>query len=543
MDSKNRDDAKGGRRANERRARESLRDTMIQGGMELLDLHGLTLTYRSISYAKVFGYLEREYSIRVTRGSVHERIWASQDEFRRDVLIESVRFFPPSNLILALGKAAAGAGSIDQFARDFSAETYPELLNSATFGQFQEAKALSSRLDDPKATAVLHELFNQRAETSLTASRSRFPSFLAALGLQTKASFGLSTDDVGEIFNVMMGGLAEGARLNGMAGSFDLSVPIDYLSEPADSADPWCALSIGIRSIVEFLFEPTDNPSDPDVEVPMEPVVGKAVSDALLLPTPRRSRERLRKLVLTAGVELFLQDGLELMPELLNYTSVLTHLETTRGEVITRSAVHRRIWDSNDDYRVDVLSALLTTEARETRLFAEMLRDVAQERRIDDTTDICRSKNILIRELAASVSASSLDNPSRRRLIQVKALVESQTPATASRLRAAIKQSDLDRFRRNQVEIQGSIISLGFRVRSVTGLSEEQGLEVLMALCMSTAAGLSLNRLAGVTAVARPMAMRLDGDEPVDWTPPGVAMLAFFDQLYEPVDVAYAASR
>ena len=543
MDSNKRDDAEGGRKANERRARESLRETMIQGGMELLDLHGLTLTYQSITYAKVFDYLQREYSVRVTRGSVHERIWASQDEFRREVLFESVRFFPPSNVSLALVRRAASASSTDRFAKELSSDTYPRQVNSPVFGQFQEAKALASRLGDSEATSAIQALFRQRSEGSIATSRARFPSFLAALGLQTRTSLGLSNDEASDLFNVIVGGLVEGTRLNVLAGSFDLSEPIDYLAEPADSTDPWCALSVGVRSFVELLFEPAENPADVEVEVPEEMVVGKTVPDDLLHPTSRRSRECLQRLVLTAGVELFLQDGLKLVPELLGYASVFAHLKTTRGEAINRASVHRRIWESNDDYRTDVLSTVLTSDARETRLHSEMMRDVAPVVTSGGVTDMVRSRNAMLRELGVSLSSNSSDTPSRRRLLQVKAaLSESQESATTSRLRAAVKQSDIDRLHRNEVEVQDSLIQQGFRVRPSTGLSEQQGLELFSMLSMTAVAGLTLNRLAGVAVTTQPVALRVDGEDedegPTGWTPPAVAMLAFFEQLYEPVDAA-----
>ncbi len=58
---------------------------MIEAGLKILEHRGLGLEADSISYAKVFKYLLSEYTVRVSRGSVHERIWTGHEEFRREV--------------------------------------------------------------------------------------------------------------------------------------------------------------------------------------------------------------------------------------------------------------------------------------------------------------------------------------------------------------------------------------------------------------------------------------------------------------------------
>lgn len=59
---------------------------MIQGGIEVLAEHGVEMQISSVSYAKVFEHLERTKGVRVTYGSVHERIWDSLQDYQLSVI-------------------------------------------------------------------------------------------------------------------------------------------------------------------------------------------------------------------------------------------------------------------------------------------------------------------------------------------------------------------------------------------------------------------------------------------------------------------------
>lgn len=72
--------------AKKRRPRAELKELMIEGGVEVLAVHGVETQISSVSYAKVFEHLERTRKIRVTYGSVHERIWNSLQEYQLAVI-------------------------------------------------------------------------------------------------------------------------------------------------------------------------------------------------------------------------------------------------------------------------------------------------------------------------------------------------------------------------------------------------------------------------------------------------------------------------
>ena len=69
-----------------RRPRAELKELMIQGGVEVLQEQGVETQLSSVSYAKVFEHLERTQGVRITYGSVHERIWNSLPDYQLSVI-------------------------------------------------------------------------------------------------------------------------------------------------------------------------------------------------------------------------------------------------------------------------------------------------------------------------------------------------------------------------------------------------------------------------------------------------------------------------
>lgn len=72
--------------AAKRRKRADLKHLVLDAGYDLAVSQGLGAGLETDTYASVFDYLERSSGVRVTRGSVHERIWNSQRDFQIEVL-------------------------------------------------------------------------------------------------------------------------------------------------------------------------------------------------------------------------------------------------------------------------------------------------------------------------------------------------------------------------------------------------------------------------------------------------------------------------
>jgi len=72
-----------------RRTREETRQMVVEAALDLIRLEGLGAEPTTISYQRVFDHLEATTGARVTRASVHERIWDSQEDFQHEVLLRA----------------------------------------------------------------------------------------------------------------------------------------------------------------------------------------------------------------------------------------------------------------------------------------------------------------------------------------------------------------------------------------------------------------------------------------------------------------------
>lgn len=73
-----------------RRPRSELKQLVLRGAVEILNSADLVLSLESLSYVRVFEHLKEHHGVSVTRGSVHERIWSSVEEFRLEALLQAV---------------------------------------------------------------------------------------------------------------------------------------------------------------------------------------------------------------------------------------------------------------------------------------------------------------------------------------------------------------------------------------------------------------------------------------------------------------------
>jgi ADP-ribose pyrophosphatase YjhB (NUDIX family) len=82
------------------------------------------------------------------------------------------------------------------------------------------------------------------------------------------------------------------------------------------------------------------------------------VSTASTGRSTRRSREELRALVLGAGNQLILEEGLGTGAENLTFKRVFDRLEDSAGIRVTNASVIGRIWDNQRDFQTEVLSVI-----------------------------------------------------------------------------------------------------------------------------------------------------------------------------------------
>ena len=78
---------------------------MLDAGVEVLHDASLDFSLDALGYKAVFDHLHGTRGVRVTYGSVHERIWASQRDFQLEVLTAAAMTLPEENVDAFAGPA------------------------------------------------------------------------------------------------------------------------------------------------------------------------------------------------------------------------------------------------------------------------------------------------------------------------------------------------------------------------------------------------------------------------------------------------------
>jgi hypothetical protein len=74
--------------------------------------------------------------------------------------------------------------------------------------------------------------------------------------------------------------------------------------------------------------------------------------------TSRRSREEIRLLMMTAGLDLLAEEGLGIGAEELTFKRVFDRVEASTGKRLTNASVIRRVWTNQAEFQDDVLTAV-----------------------------------------------------------------------------------------------------------------------------------------------------------------------------------------
>ncbi len=200
-----------------RRTRSELRELMIEAGCELVRRRGLAFDPPSLTYANVFSHIEQTRGFRLHRSQVHGRIWESQDHYRIDVAIMTIRH------------AEAGSAEVDELVTALSQRLRPttvlELVEgwvAASTGASRDgadadlrfdllvaAQALSTSGTAPEIAAAAATNLTER----MTRNEQRYGAVADKLGLQVDPQYGLDPEDAYRLLARNSSALIEGARL------------------------------------------------------------------------------------------------------------------------------------------------------------------------------------------------------------------------------------------------------------------------------------------------------------------------------------------
>lgn len=537
-----------------------VRNLTIEAGLEVLDRDGLGLRAESITYAKAFALLA-EHGIEVGRGSVHGRIWASQAEFRAEVLTAAASHSAPYETGHRMHKAIVGMfrrlddrnltgrERVRAFGRLGGVGLLTAYLNSERFRRFQAIKAAAGAVDSDSA-ALLRSMVASKADGNQPERIRTFKFMFEALGLRGRRDLGLTHDEVIGVFMTMVQILVAGTHLDFYAGFTAMASKVET-DLPSDEDAPWTSFGFGFLAFIELLFEP-----DPDAErrvvdydlvvaeaAPAPPAKPRSLEElvACLRDKPRRSREELRELVVAAGVQVLLRDGLGLKAESLGYAAVFEHIKRTRGINIHRATVHPDIWSSQDDFRADVLAEAArfgTGESLDTMDQAMAAQSVSRNR--DGSVNV---RQLILDNSRATVEAQmrmTADSPSFRRWQLIKASMLSRSAQeNADGLREAVNARYEEMLGTLEKTYRSVLPLVGLVVNPELEMSEDQAYHLFAVLVAALSTGSDFNRAAGSELAGRTVAFpRADApDRTDDWTITALASLAVLDLLFVPAPV------
>lgn len=244
----------------------------------------------------------------------------------------------------------------------------------------------------------------------------------------------------------------------------------------------------------------------------------------------RRTRQELRRLLLEAGAQVLLEEGLGTGAEHLTFKRVYDKLEAMAGVRITNASVIGRIWDSQADFQTDVLC----TFARESGSSAleETLAAGASVLIGCDRSSVDMRRRAVVETLRVAAAAhvgaifASDTWPSWVGVWSV-AMAGSES-GHRSPLEEALVVGYEEVTRRYEEQYAAMLAYCGFRIRPPLTLGQ------LTASAGALAEGIALRERvnpASTREIDRPTGP--DGS-PQTWTLFGLALVALVEQFIEP---------
>ncbi|NNF55988.1 MAG: hypothetical protein HKN03_16300 [Acidimicrobiales bacterium] len=363
----------------QRLRREELRSLMLTVGLEILLEDGLAAGTLPIGYADAFRWLSENRGITVSRAQIHNRIWSSLDEYRQDVLLAMLEYHttrsvaqtttevleavdalvpPPSageqtdaerrKTAVDLTRAGVEANTIA--ARSDRETVAFEAVWALQAFRTHKDHAISGEADDRLIEAVKQ---NQRA--TLQPFLELYSLLSQRLALEVGTVWGLSPASGLSLFAELLYSIN-----NGAAGRATVETSLQSIR---CGSQLWTVESLSAAAVAEAMVSVADRPppqqSTEGVVVPHVVTNGNNMSASN--PTSGRreriERSRLRAVMLEAGRCWMIENGFGHGAEHVTYARVFERIRSTTGVSINRAQVHGRIWPSQNDFQIDVVSA------------------------------------------------------------------------------------------------------------------------------------------------------------------------------------------
>lgn len=233
-----------------RRKRADLKQLVLDAGVEVLERDGLGFGSEDLTYAKVFEHLERTRGVRVTRASVHERIWDSQRDFQLDVLATVAEWDFSASIGQTRGTLSAALAGTDLSTHAARASVLRAVLQATVLDNLEASESIdkwslwqatvSSILANPiddESFSVVRAAAVRSYTNLLTAYLAVYSEAVELIGLQWREFPGLSEDEVRQKWTSAAIAIADGfaIRMNaGLIDSFELPTGTDGCMERWD---------------------------------------------------------------------------------------------------------------------------------------------------------------------------------------------------------------------------------------------------------------------------------------------------------------------
>lgn len=243
---------------------------------------------------------------------------------------------------------------------------------------------------------------------------------------------------------------------------------------------------------------------------------------------PRRSRTELRDLLLRAGTDLLLQEGLASGAEHLTFKRVLDKL-ASEGIRITNASIIGRVWDSQADFQTDVLVSVAEDTVAELDTTVQALAEVLKE--VDVSTLEHRWE--AVRELCRRGGAANLDAMVTSRIwplwIGAWSVVTSGPRSDSSKQIEQALLRSYDEVTRAHERLYTSLIELcGFRLRQPYTVRQ------ITVAVSALAEGCALRDRVDTDSVRRINRASGPGGSEQEWTLFSVGIEALAHQFLEP---------
>ncbi|MEZ5377969.1 MAG: hypothetical protein R2733_15785 [Acidimicrobiales bacterium] len=247
-----------------RRSRNEIERLVVDAAVDLVRLEGVGTGLEGITYTRVFRHLQRTTGQRVTRASVHDRLWPDQAAFQAAVRDRIAALDQDVIDLTALDDATDRAreamlgsadvhrvlGSVMRELASIDAAEAPTRLRQANLA----VKALVALADDDDQARAAGsvEAFRSAQQRRLDILRASYARTIRRLGGSLRPSLGLTEDEAVALIVCAIDGLSEGRRLRRAFDDHDVdAVEIDIDGSSAS----WPLTSIVGYALVSQFFD------------------------------------------------------------------------------------------------------------------------------------------------------------------------------------------------------------------------------------------------------------------------------------------------